>query len=146
MGEGKIVARTYPAATSKTVRDATLNDSDKSFTVPPNKRWNMLGIYSKLTTSATVGNRILKHLVSWDGTNYLDIFVTPNIAASTAYYIMESFNGVTDDFGTNTFSMVHGMAPCILESGGVIRICDSAAIDPAADDLTIFLLYEELDV
>jgi len=127
------------------VRDATLNDSDKSFTVPVGKIWKMNGIYYLLAASATVGNRVPKISIAPDGTNYLAWFTGLAVAASATATGMMTFDGITDDF-VNMFTISQGVMPVILNAGSVIRVWDNAAIDPAADDLTVVLHYVEYDV
>ena len=137
----------YPwgKGTPKWVRDAALNDSDKTFTVPAGKVWLMRAIYNKLVTTATVGNRLLSVMFAPDGTNAETWFSGPNHAASTTQRYRMSFEGVTDDIVVNDGGVIMGFPVMVLPAGATIRIYDSAAIDAAADDLTVVLHYVEYD-
>jgi hypothetical protein len=154
MGEGKIVARTQPAGTPTWVRDATLNDSDKSFTVPANKRWYLKAIHMEVAATATVGNRLMTVTFS-NGTNNIwsSLFVGPT-AAQTG--VMKLFPNAQD---SSTVGVVSTLTPnnpntayksaipeMVLPAGSIIRAYDTAAIDAAADDMIVILHYEELDV
>lgn len=153
----------YPwgKGTPKWVRDATADDSDKSFTVPAGKIWNVLDIQAQLTTTATVGNRLLTCVVT-DGTNIVHPFErTAALAASkTGGLNIYSGNGLNTAAADTTYRRVKlsgGTALCdqsvsesipcpfVLLAGYVVRIWDAAAIDAAADDLTVILHYVEYD-
>jgi hypothetical protein len=156
MGREKVVARTYPAGNLVWVRDATLNDSDKSFTVPANKRWNVRYIHGEITCTATVGNRSLAIIIN-DGTNnvlaapktanitasqtgVINAYSDGGIFATTAGYV-PLLSAATPNVGTAA-----SIGAMILPAGYVIRVYDFAAVDAAADDMTVVLQYEELDV
>ena len=127
------------------LRDATANDSDKSFTVPAGKIWDVKKIHIQLVTTATVGNRMLAVNIAADGTNYLYMFgATAQAASLTRYYLLGCVT-VSDDFTTATFTTAQDIGPTILPAGAVIRVYDSAAIDVAADDLIVVLHYVEYD-
>ena len=155
MGEGKIVARTYPAGNPIWIRDATANDSDKSFTVPANKRWRNISIRAQVVCTATVGTRLLLTSIT-DGTNVLSTSQRVDGAASQTIASMTTSMGPYHSTSTpkqvlGSGSQVNATAtdffpPIDLLAGYVIRVYDSAAIDAAADDLTVILSYEELDV
>lgn len=156
MGEGKVVARTLPAGTPTWVRDATLNDSDKSFTVPADKIWNLIGIQAALKATATVGNRVMTANAANPAGDF--IWTSGNTAAIAAaahggvtYYPSQTMSttnirGVDD--GTGLTVTLNGSLPnpMILTAGCTIRVFDLAAIDPAADDMVVVLYYVELDV
>ena len=159
MGEGKIVARTYPAGMPIWERDATINDSDKSFTVPSRKRRRLLLVDAQILTSATVGNRYLVMTIT-DGTNIIYTSIRgAAIAASssgaisigqcyTAYLGTTYVKARMDSLAATVATQVFDMLPSnmTLLPGYVIRVFDAAAIDVAADDMTVVLHYEELDV
>jgi len=143
-----------PGGTPKWTRDAALNDSDKSFTVPTGKRWDVKMVRGTLVTSATVGNRVLQIQIT-DGTNNLiTMCKTASIAASSAGIVgvwenAPSSTSTTDimtETGTSpSVSKVAPMPPLLLAAGSVIRVYDFAAIDAAADDLTVVFEYIEYD-
>lgn len=137
------------------VRDATLNDSDKTFTVPAGKIWRMLSIDAELVATATVGNRVLTAIIT-DGANTVQNGVrSGNITASQRgrYRVIfgSAIFGTTQDAvpafsGSQANVVVYGPMPSmILTAGCVIRVLDLAAIDAAADDLTVVLHYVEYD-
>jgi len=149
----------YPwgTGTPKIYRDGTLNDSDKSFTVPAGKLWKINAIYAQLNCTATVGNRELVAYVS-DGANVIlgfgtNVSVTASqvsvmrlrtgqgaYATTATVYLTAPQNlaeaGVNDGLPTDFY----------LPAGYIIRVYDVAAVDAAADDLVVVLHYVEYDV
>ena len=141
------------------VRDATANDSDKSFTVPAGKIWNLRSVAMTLVCTATVGNRVLEARVT-DVAGDI-IAIGPRTAAitagqsssylwvsgglsSTATGDMASLN----DGSTVNVIKIASTIPFngfLLTEGFTVRCLDVGAIDAAADDLTIVLTYEEYD-
>jgi len=126
------------------LRDATANDSDKSFTVPAGKVWDMKMIRIVLVTTATVGNRILTISINSAGAA-IWYFASAAHAASTTREYMLGFQGVYDDVATTVFTLIAGIPPMLLEEGDIVRVYDSATIDAAADDLTVDMHYIEFD-
>lgn len=139
----------YPwgKGTPKWTRDAAANDSDKSFTVPTGKYWDMLGVVAFLVNTATVGNRVLRVSVT-NGTNELYHVQMAASTASQQTYFLLGFSGMGDDYGLATSvntTTSQNLFQLILPAGYVIRVYDAAAIDAAADDLTVVLHYIEYD-
>ena len=135
----------YPwgKGTPKWVRDATANDSDKSFTVPAGKIWEIRAIYGKIVCTATVGNRQIKPIFT-DGTNtVLEAFANgASITASNTCIC----NWAAGNPQVNSASNAQQNLPImILPAGYVMRLYDVSAIDPAADDLTVAFNYVEYD-
>lgn len=126
------------------VRDATANDSDKSFTVPAGKVWDLKSVNMKLVTTATVGNRVMRVRVKPDGTNH-DMLesVGSNAAASSTTLFWDSFGGQVSSL--QTAAVFHTWPVMLLPAGAVVQCVDTAAIDAAADDLTVVLHYVEYD-
>jgi len=132
--------------------DYTLNDSDKSFTVPPDEIWELIGVTLEIVATATAGNRVLKVIIT-DGTNTLwTSYPSANIAANTAGQLLVNTNGTREATARAYFvtpantvasSVCDGQLPRGLKllPGSVIRCYDSAAIDAAADDLRVVLHY-----
>lgn len=135
-------------------RDAVANDSDKSFTVPTGKIWALKFIEATIVTTATVGDRLLSVGIT-NGANYVFTGLnTASIAASKAatIFLVPAFGAVStsghrrlDNFGGSDVGNDFTLPELFLPAGYVIRIWDSAAIDAAADDLTIVLHYVEYD-
>lgn len=146
------MTKEYPwgKGTPKWTRDATLNDSDKEFTVPAGKIWDLKAIVSTLTATATVGNRLMQNVIT-DGTN--EVIRTQRTASITASQVSifrvtvgEGATGaVGNGFQGANVSTLDALPALILPAGYVIRVYDSAAIDAAADDLTVVLHYVEYD-
>lgn len=152
----KVVNLGMPAGTPKQIYDATANDSDKSFTVPAGKVWDLTEVDAEIVCTATVGNRTLQIIIT-DGTNnrFLTIptaaitasqqgrAVLTNAASSTTAFGMRRLDNSGNDNQISTHPLPK---PYYLPAGWVIRVYDSAAIDAAADDLTVQLRYTEYDV
>lgn len=125
------------------VRDATLDDSDKSFTVPVGKVWKLFGASAYLVASATVGNRNLELRISNAAGDELSRTMTgPNITAGQT--------GRANFFGgmystASGISMLPGIFPATLGAGMTVRILDQSAVDAAADDMAATLFYTETD-
>lgn len=149
----------YPwgKGTPKWEYDATANDSDKTFTVPAGKVRQLLSLEACLKATATVGNRFLQISMT-DGTNSIYRWQNSSaIAASqqgTVYMAANVTPGVVSKRGLDGAEPGAGQAtavavPCpdmmILTAGYTVRVWDTAAIDPAADDLTVVLHYVEYD-
>jgi hypothetical protein len=145
MGREKVVARTTPAGTPTRTRDATLNDSDKTFTVGANRRQRMVSIFVDITTTVTAGNRIIT-IAFGDGTNEIlrQANLTAVVASSTNAYIRFAVGNPYAASATNAY--VPLPADFWLSAGYTIRVYDANGVDAAADDMTVVLYYEELDV
>lgn len=134
----------YPwgKGTVKWLRDAALNDSDKSFTVPAGKVWSLRWLFATLATTATVGNRFIWVIIT-NGAN--DVWIHKQATshpASTTYNYNFAPQYSTQ---TGTTERTAPLMDALLPAGYVIRIYDSGAIDAAADDLTVVLHYVEYD-
>lgn len=127
-------------------RNATANDSDKTFTVGTGRTWKLQWISVDLVSTATVGNRQVD-IVIGDGTNTI---LTVNAGAVQAasltrhYQFYDTAPNETAFVGTNIrnplpFNMV-------LLPGWTVRVYDSAAVDAAADDMTVNLVYNERSI
>lgn len=133
-------------------RDATANDSDKSFTVGAKEAWVIQSIYAEIATTASVGNRLLNVSI----TNGTDVIYrsqsTANIAASKngTLYITNT-GGASDttarlilagtataDVSLNLYDLPRDM---ILPAGYVITVKDTAAVAASADDMIVVLHY-----
>lgn len=124
--------------------DAALNDSDKTATVPANKQWHVRSVSVRLITTATVGNRQVDVLFT-DAADVLLIKVAAGAvqaASLTRDYVFAP--GLPNDTAFASGAMARGLpAGLVLPAGYKIRVFDSAAIDAAADDMTVQLLLEE---
>lgn len=151
----QVNAAPWGAGVPTWVRDATSNDSDKSWTVPTGKAWVLKVLFADIVATATVGNRVLR-VDFTDGTNR--IFGGPptaSIPASNRGYMLlkagyygAAFNtadrpGPTQS--TINIAITDGIPEMVLTAGCVIRVWDTAAIDAAGDDLAVVLHYIEYD-
>jgi len=145
--------RMVPGGTPTWVRDATTNNSDKTFTVPAGKVWSMCGLLAQITASATVGGRIMAIQIT-DGTNLLETMPPLGAVAATQVgaYSLQFGNGpigttalAVIDWATINAGRQHCTFPTLLLPGYVIHVYDHAAIDAAADDLIVVLHYIEYD-
>jgi len=148
--------RVIPGGTPTWVRDATANDSDKSFTVPVGKMWDLKSIVSQIGCTATVGNRMLVITIT-DGVNPIHVPTTTGAITASQYGGNRIyFGGATapnttvylrlDNVGSNlSVASTQGFPSVMLLAGYTIRVYDSSATDPAADDLTVILHYIEYD-
>lgn len=127
------------------VSDATANDSDKTFTVPAAKQWEIMFVTARLVTTATVGNRLLRMEIG-DGTN---LFWFKNWGAVQAASVTRDYYagaGLPDDSAFDAggrIRMLHEPRGIVLPAGWTVRILDSAAVDAAADDMTVRILGRE---
>jgi len=128
-----------------------------SITVPTGKRWDILQLTADLTTSATVGNRVMQcRIVSYDGDVTWVGAASGNVAASQVGGYDVAFGG---SLATPSTTVRRNMANTAntnvqvretsgaraLKEGGFIVIDDSANIDNA-DALLMELLVVEYDV
>lgn len=124
--------------------DALLNDSDKTLTVPAGKQWWVKSVYAQLITTASAGNRQLDVLCTTDLDAEIAKFVAGAVQAAslTRTYVFAPQHPQETVFTGGL--MLRALAgDLVLPAGYKIRIFDSAAIDAAADDLTVRVLVEE---
>lgn len=124
-------------------RDAAANDSDKTIlTVPAGKIAEIRSLSVALTSTATVGNRNILIEIG-DGTNVVGRYtVNVNQAASLTYYY--DFTPGMTRFATAPY-LQNNIPASILLAGYTVRVYDSAAVDAAADDMTVVLHYVVYD-
>jgi hypothetical protein len=150
----EMAVRTVPGGTPTWVRDAAANNSDKTFTVPAGKIWDIQAILTQLNTTATVGNRYLVVTIS-NGTALVWTALPTAAIAASKVAVTEVSCGSIGTLTTARPSLITGTAAdisvseggprMILPAGFVIRAYDPSAIDPAADDLIVVLHYIEYD-
>lgn len=129
---------------AKHQRDATANDSDKTFTVPTGKIWVLYGVEILIATSADAGNRTMRIELQDDTPLvYWTCRANGAVAASSSVYF-QAAPGVKVTTGTHEVFALPTWA--VLLPGWSIRVRDSAAIAAAADDMTVSLWYSEIDV
>jgi hypothetical protein len=122
--------------------DPAANDSSKDFTF--NASVVLKWLFIKFVASATVGNRTLVlEVLDNAGSPATRYYVPlgPNVAASaTRYFVLQPGVQHEASFGGPNSDHIH--APCIdgmlIREGWIMRIRDSAAVDAAADDMTVY--------
>jgi hypothetical protein len=126
--------------------DATLNDSDKTFTVPSGKAWRLVAITARLISTATVGNRQLDVLITDGSDNLLIKYQAGAVQAASLTRDYHFAPNHPQDTGFTNGVMLRALgSDLVLPAGYKVRVYDSAAIHAAADDLTARLLVEELE-
>lgn len=124
--------------------DAAADLSNKVFTVPAGKTWEVMTALAQLVTTATVGNRYM--VFQWDdGTNILGSIAGTQVQAASLTRRYTWAPGVVDqasfrDIGGAVFTMMTPIPRLVLPAGYRIRILDTFAIDAAADDMTVRIL------
>lgn len=153
MGGPTIVFPAPGAGEIKWLRDATLNDSDKTWTVPAGHVWELLDIEVAITCTATVGNRSLRFYIT-DGSDNIVYAsrATGNIAASQLG-ALKLYPGAAYSTTTAAYVALTGAAanivtvdplPNVLVPAGYkIRIFDAGSIDAAADDMVVVMHYKD---
>lgn len=132
--------------------EETLNDSDKTISVPSDEEWKILSIRVEYTATATVGTRQFK-LEIRDGDNDV-IYEVTNFPITASQIVLCQYLasvGYWDEtdityYGTNIRRLESLPDPTILKAGWDIRIRDMSAIDAAADDMIIQIIVKKRKV
>lgn len=151
------MSKDYPwgKGTPKWMRDATLNDSDKTFTVPAGKIWCVIAFHAELVATATVGNRNIQVSIGNGAAAIWSMTRSGNIAASATGAVrgfVHGYNSATagnvpllDGSATAGATSSSPIPELYLPAGYTIHIWDVNAVDAAADDMTVVLQYVEYD-
>jgi hypothetical protein len=121
------------------VSEETLNDSDKTLTVPASTEYQLLSIYIEFQTTATVGDRQIQ-IDFRDGADDIIGQIRPNVvqAASLTRYYMIAPSLANQVAFYDTDHIQTPLPPTIfLPAGYDIRIRDNNAVDAAADDMIL---------
>lgn len=128
-------------------RDVTLNDSDKTFTVPASRIWHLHTVHVNLTATATSGNRRIVIEIRDDSDNIFAFYRTEEVAPQTFQRIY-TFSHI--GFHDNTLIVLNLLEALpdnlILPAGWDVHIYDIDAVDPTADDMIVGLTYNEFVV
>lgn len=136
---GRLITRSESQGTLSLSSDTTANDSDKSFTVTTAKVWNIQWMYISYSSTATAGDRE----ICFEVQNASAVVIFRAYAART---IIASESNVELVFGVgvDASQIINTNIPKMnLPASYVIRIYDKNAVDAAADDMTVRLVYEE---
>ena len=124
-------------------RDATLNDSDKTFTVPALEEWHVLWIYVLFTTTADAGTRQIA-IEFYDAAANLVAEVkagATQVASLTRNYTFAA--GLADLMAFRDTDNLMTPLPVglLLQTDWDIRVYDNNAIQVAADDMIVVINY-----
>ena len=120
-----------------TATDAAANDSDKTITVPAARTWEITNIFVTMVASATVGNRQMTVIVADPAAVVLANVKADSVqtASTTEYYSFTPVAGIAVEAPAGYH---YASFPAfMLDAGSTIRVYDSAAVDAAADDMTV---------
>ena len=143
-GHWKTVSRTYTAALSA---DEGANDSDKTITVATGEEWEIQSIRVELVTTGNAGDRQMTVQVR-DGSDDIVFEVTAGLVQAANltynYHFAPDVVNITSVLDTSHVSTP--FPKLVLPAGYDLRIFDNNAVDAAADDMVIQLLYRSRDV
>lgn len=130
----------------KFTRDAGLNDSSKSFQVPVGRTWKIQFLSVDLVSTATVGNRQIT-LDVYDGSvasgNLVYSINAGAVQAASATVRYEFYPQAPNETSVVNGGLKTHLPDIILSSQWSINVSDSAAVDAAADDMTVNFIYNE---
>lgn len=125
--------------------DATANDSDKSWTVGTNRVWKIKYGHVQLTSTITAGNRQLDILVTDESSQTVLLVRAGAVQAASLVYEYSLLPEVPRETSVVALSLNVGIPEdLILLPGWTIRVYDSTAVDAAADDMVVSLVYEDM--
>lgn len=127
--------------------DSTTNDSDKSWTVPNNEIWKINWAHIIFTSTATVGDRSVEiEITDADSNDVLDVHPGSVQAASNTYHYVYLQGIYRETSFTLNVMQVPIPKDFYLQPGWTIRFYDSAAIDAAADDMTVSFQFKKYTI
>jgi hypothetical protein len=132
---------------SKLILDQVLNDSDKPFVVPAGQRYKIRYGQVTLISTATVGNRQMALEIQDDAANVVFRSLAGAVQAESLtreYHFAP--NPVRESAFVNGQIMVPIPPDLILLPAWTMRLYDTAAIDAAADDMTVAMMIEDREL
>jgi len=126
------------------IRDTTLNNSSKDFVVPLGFKWKLHSISGNLIPSGVAGNRRMAVQIIDPNTNIVYISIN-NGSIPASVTTQFTFQG--DAIETTVLSL-GGFAPLYpgeVPGGFTVRVLDFLAVDAAADDMTVNIMYDEFE-
>ena len=128
---------------SKHILDVVADDSDKSFVVPAGRRYKLHYGQITLISTASAGNRQMALEVLDDSANLVFRSLAGAVqAASLTREYHFAPNPVREAAFVNGQIMVPTPPDLIMLPGWTLRFYDTAAIDAAADDMTVSALVQ----
>ena len=126
-------------------QDVSLNDSDKTLTVPNGHNYVIQHGFFKFITTATVGNRGLRMEIKDKAGNLIWKGGYISQAASLTWHYRVSNLDVKEQAAERSDTINFPLStPFILQEGFTLRVWDSSAVDVAADDLEISLMVKDI--
>ena len=129
------------------IEDETAEEPDKILTVDANEIWEILWIYLELTSSATVGNRMLRFSIRDDSNDIIWSEKTgiDQPANQTYTYILApgQQRNITN---ANNISYYNLPATTLLPAAYNIRLFENNSIDGDDDGLIIHMMINRYDV
>lgn len=123
--------------------DETLNDSDKEIEVTAGQLWQVLNLRVEFTSTATVGDRQL--VIQWrDGSDDVVGEVRAGVVQAASLTYNYQFGPALADLSAvrDTDWLMTPLPPTLmLPAGYDLRIYDNNAVDAAADDMIIQMMY-----
>jgi len=127
--------------------DVTLNDSDKTFTVPADEIWEILWIFVAFSTSSIADIRWLKINIFDDSSVQIDSII-PGIDHSENleifYTFAENMPQSTAIFAND--HIYHPLPKIVLPTGYQIQVVDDSGVDPTHDDMKVHIMLNRYDV
>lgn len=130
------------------IEDINLNDSDKTFTVPSNREWQILWIWVDYSCTSTAGTRQLEIQLQTAASNVMGQWqaATPQDQSLEYKYL---FGIATQDM-TSPRDLYYITTPLpagtFLSAGQKIRIWDNKIRDASGDDMIIRMQYAQRSV
>ena len=121
-------------------RDATLNDSSKTFTVPAGETWIITHVNVTITASGDAGTRRMR-VRTTDGTNQLSISEAGATFETTDVQTCDFYPGAPDLTTEVADTVKVAMPILVLLSGHQLIVEEAAAFAAAADDMIVAFLY-----
>jgi hypothetical protein len=123
------------------VSDAAADDSDKSF-APSSERWRIVSVYVTLVASATAGNRqVAVRVLSGSDVLYQSPAGAVQAGSTTVNYNFAHGNARETAAVAGALD-VPLPAGLVIGPGQTLQVLDTAAVDAAADDMTVRVLAE----
>jgi len=141
--EGRIVTN-GDSLLSSLQSEVSLDSSDKTITVPASTVWEISSIMLSLITTATAGNRQVAVLFT-DGSDNVVMEIRAGAvqaASLTRYYAIAPGLPDLTSFRDTNYLSTPLPAGIILPAGYKIRMYDKAAIDAAADTLSVRMMVK----
>lgn len=127
----------------RVIYDETANDSDKSWTVPAGEMWKVCQAFVGLVTTATVGNRQVRFQVADSNGKVIGFLPAGAVQAASQTRSYGFLQGIYRETAfLDTMIQVPIPIDLYLKAGSVVRFWDSAAIDAAADDMTVSMTVQ----